>query len=228
VRILRKGGQFADGRIQLLGARSLLLFVAMLLGLAVGFIFKWPRGGFLLGCVAVPLFKANVKRWGNWVVGKRGESAVTDILKSLSDDYVLLNDLTLAEGKGNVDHFLIGPSGLFVIETKNYSGNVRCDGDQWFVNGRRIKSLSRQAIGNAATVRHSLASLFSAGQKPPLITALLVFVKHKGNLILNQPALPVLKAEELLAFIQNHNGLIFISGTQAHAIVRHLQSLQPL
>jgi Nuclease-related domain len=53
------------------------------------------------------------------------------------DDHVLFNDLTLSDSRGNVDHLVIGPNGLFVIESKTYSGYVKCFGDTWYVNGRK-------------------------------------------------------------------------------------------
>ena len=44
----------------------------------------------------------------------------------------------LPDGKGNVDHLVMGPNGLFALETKNYSTIVKCSGDDWFVNGKKI------------------------------------------------------------------------------------------
>ena len=88
---------------------------------------------------------------------ERGEEAVAHVLKALSNDYALLIDIMLPGGGGNVDHFLIGSNGLFVIETKNYSGWVRCDGDRWFVGTREINSLSKQAKRNSMAIRRALA-----------------------------------------------------------------------
>lgn len=53
--------------------------------------------------------------------GLDGEILVEECLKShLSDDFILFNDITLNSQKGNTDHILIGPNGIFVIETKNW------------------------------------------------------------------------------------------------------------
>ena len=89
-----------------------------------------------------------------------------------------------------------------VIETKNYAANVKCDGDQWFVNGKRTKSLSRQAKSNAVAVRQSLESIFAKHRtRLPYVEPIVVFVKHKHRLELSQPTVQVLKAEELVNFI---------------------------
>ena len=140
------------GVLVLLGALSVgrLLFTTFSYGVPAWFDEELnPLIGLITTMLAITLFKANFTRWGNWFVGKRGEMAISDALGSLSDDYIVLNDLMLPDGKGNVDHLVMGPNGLFAIETKNYSTFVKCSGDDWFVNGKKIRSLSKQAKRNA-------------------------------------------------------------------------------
>lgn len=167
---------------------------------------------------------------GKLVCGQAGELAVTRALNALPDQYILLNDLMLPNGRGNVDHFLIGPNGLFVIETKNYDANVRCDGDRWFVNGKPVSSLSRQVKGNALAVRNTLQAVFTMhGARLPYVEAILTFVKHKHRLELDEPTVQVLKAEDLVSFIreyeQNSRWRQFTPELVA-AIVGHVQLLQ--
>lgn len=57
-----------------------------------------------------------------WRKGTLGEHAVLTILESLSDRYFVLNDVKTATG--NLDHIVVGPTGLFAIETKNWRGLV--------------------------------------------------------------------------------------------------------
>ena len=117
-----------------------------------------------------------------------------------------------------------------MIETKNYSANVRCDGDQWFVNGKPAKILSSQAKRNAVVVRDNLQGPFSEHQtRLPFVEPLLVFVKHKHQLELNQPTIPVLKTEELATFICNYerqSRFARFSPELIQAIVDHLQHRQ--
>lgn len=58
--------------------------------------------------------------------GKLGEFAVTLHAKQyLNEQYSLLNDCTLPDevgGATQIDHILLSPFGVFVIETKNYQG----------------------------------------------------------------------------------------------------------
>jgi hypothetical protein len=118
--VLRKGGQFADGRIRFYLWASFGLFVLAITAFAVSDRFRQPAFGSLAVAAIVILFKVSIRRC--WFLGRKGESKVTETLKSLPDDYVVLNNIVLPDSKGNVDHVLIGPNGVFVIETKNYSG----------------------------------------------------------------------------------------------------------
>jgi hypothetical protein len=237
--LLRKGGQFTDRQISKYLLTAVVCFVLAILSVGAIRYIQIPGVGFLAVVFAIGAFKANFRRWGNWHVGKRGELAVTECLRSLSDDYVVLNDLTFPNGNGNVDHLVIGPNGIFVLETKNYAGLVKCRGDEWYVNGRRVKSLSRQAKSNAMTVRSNLVEVFwDHATKLPFVVAVLVFVNPRGGLHLNTPAIPVLRSRELADFIHNYGSgpnkdaagtrLSCFSPELKRAMVDHLHTLQRL
>jgi hypothetical protein len=56
--------------------------------------------------------------------GARGEEQVGELLGQLADrGWMVIHDASF--GRGNVDHILIGPPGLFTIETKSHQGPVR-------------------------------------------------------------------------------------------------------
>ena len=81
--------------------------------------------------------------------GSEGERAVGQFLERLrADGYSIFHDLV---GKGfNIDHVLIGPAGVFTIETKTYSKapgpdvKVRFDGESLTVDGVK---LDRDPVG---------------------------------------------------------------------------------
>ncbi len=87
--------------------------------------------------------------------GERGELHVADVLEKLrADGYTPIHDIV---GKNfNVDHVLVGPGGVFAIETKFRSGKgeiIFRDGEGLFVGGRvEEKDCLKQARGNAATI----------------------------------------------------------------------------
>ena len=61
--------------------------------------------------------------------GKRGEEWVFNILLQLPDEYHLMNDVIMQTNNGTtqIDHVVISKYGVFVIETKNYRGNIYGD-----------------------------------------------------------------------------------------------------
>lgn len=77
--------------------------------------------------------KEIIENLNNTIYGAIGEQKVENTLKELSDDYILINDFCCSFNppinyNGNyiksiqIDHLLISPSGIFLIETKNWSG----------------------------------------------------------------------------------------------------------
>jgi hypothetical protein len=56
--------------------------------------------------------------------GASGEEHVGRLLDELEDHgWEVIHDASL--GRGNVDHILIGPAGVFTVETKSHAGPVR-------------------------------------------------------------------------------------------------------
>jgi hypothetical protein len=56
-------------------------------------------------------------------LGAGGEEYVGSVLASLDERWSVMHDVRI--GAGNIDHIVIGPGGVFAIETKARAGNVR-------------------------------------------------------------------------------------------------------
>jgi hypothetical protein len=78
--------------------------------------------------------KATIDGLNSFIYGALGEQKVVKTLGSLSDDYFLINDFAVSFSPAiynrqendyinsiQIDHILVGPSGIFLIETKNWS-----------------------------------------------------------------------------------------------------------
>lgn len=78
--------------------------------------------------------KSIIDSLNNSIYGAIGEHKVVKTLEKLSDDYYLINDFVASFSPAiynrhendyiksvQIDHILVGPSGLFLIETKNWS-----------------------------------------------------------------------------------------------------------
>lgn len=84
--------------------------------------------------------------------GALGEKEIACYLKRLPDTYTVINDLHFADSYGNIDHVVIGPTGVFAIDVKNWRGTVSADGKgELLLNGKptdkpEIKNFTRRAM----------------------------------------------------------------------------------
>jgi hypothetical protein len=127
----RTAGQYARATVTRLRLRTLLalgvLAVATaLLGRAFGL--HDPR--FLASEIALLASMFVIERYVLPLVmrhdrGATGEERVGGILEGLAGDgeWRVIHDVSL--GRGNVDHILMGPGGVFTVETKSHPGPIR-------------------------------------------------------------------------------------------------------
>jgi hypothetical protein len=69
-----------------------------------------------------------------WQRGAHGERHTARLLDRLTrDGYVVFHDLAVPDSPANVDHLVIGPTGVFVIDSKQWTGSVHqgADGLVW-------------------------------------------------------------------------------------------------
>jgi hypothetical protein len=97
-----------------------------------------PRAGLLGLAVAVLVgwrlrFRSS-EQARTWQRGAIGERRTARLLRRLSrDGYSVFHDLALPASPANVDHLVIGPTGVFVIDSKQWTGRVHqsLDGSAW-------------------------------------------------------------------------------------------------
>jgi hypothetical protein len=128
----RRAGEHARGVVRS-RARWLLvvLVVAFVADVSAWLAYGW-RSPELAGtalvvigiCVFITKFiEPALDRWDR---GASGEELVGAVLEKLEDDgWYSIHDVTF--GRGNIDHIVIGPGGLFTIETKSHPGQIRVD-----------------------------------------------------------------------------------------------------
>ena len=154
--------------------------------------------------------------------GLQGEQTVASELSHLNDEFLLLNDVMLPGGRGNIDHILIGPTGVFVLETKNFSGKYVCYGDRWFFQGVRekydVSSVSVQAKNNADT----LASLLHTSGFTVAVNPVIVFTHPSVQLWLHQPTVPVLKSGGVCSFLLSQRPSFQLSGPYSQKVAERI------
>lgn len=101
--------------------------------------------------------------------GEEGERIVAQYIERdlLPKGYAVFHDIQLTKDEKafNIDHLLVGPNGVFAVETKNYSkpsrgeARVSYDGRQVLWNGEKRYDESRQAQAVAAAAHEYIADL---------------------------------------------------------------------
>ena len=122
------------------------LFRAAFAGTLVYAMTALTWGSSLAGVLAVSValvitLKAILPRQSTiaWATGAEGEEATARVLDPLAHDgYVIFHDRKIPFSPANIDHLVIGPTGVFVIETKNIAGDLRVSGSEVRIAGRRI------------------------------------------------------------------------------------------
>jgi hypothetical protein len=103
-----------------------------------------------------------------WQRGSAGESKLAQSLAKLDrDDVIVLHDRRVPRSRGNIDHVVVCPSGVFVVDAKLYTGQVHVKDvgglfgrDQKLFVGRR--DCTRLAVGMAWQVEATEAALGGA------------------------------------------------------------------
>jgi hypothetical protein len=75
-----------------------------------------------------------------WAYGANGERALGRLLDPLRDDgLAVLHDRRIPRSKANIDHLVVAPWGVFVVDAKNYKGRVeRRDRGGFFSSDYRL------------------------------------------------------------------------------------------
>ena len=166
-----------------------------------------------------------LRRYHIYRGGWQGEKEVTTLLShTLSDNYFLLNDLYLREGGGDIDHIILGPDGVFVLETKNWNGSISCNGDEWKRAGKRnfSGSPSRQVKRNTSKIRQIINTDPNLRVLDIWVEGIVVFTNNHASLRLNCPTVSVLKLPQLPNYLTTHGSSRSLSGDQIEAIGKEI------
>jgi hypothetical protein len=146
------------------------------------------------------LLKRLDKQIDNYRVGQEGEDKVVEvILQTLDGNWSLFRNISLpGRNKADLDAVLVGPSGVWVLEIKNFSGEYRNIGEQWeYRAGNRWKphkkSPSRQAQNNAAR----LGNFLKADDITQWVTPAAIWANQESPLTVENPAVAVWPLEHL-------------------------------
>lgn len=202
---------------------ALFFLILFILGLRVLFTMSlniFVDAGLLVSLVPLAAFYFFMRKYRIYNAGWVGEKRVAKLLSSkFNDDYFLINDLYLHDG-GDIDHVVLAPSGVFVLETKNWSGDITCNGDEWQRGGQRNfkGSPSRQVKRNAAKIKRIIDSSQAFGSLDVWVEGIVVFTNSHATFHLNNPTVLILKLPHLPSHITEQRSPTSLSRQQLEAI----------
>lgn len=141
-----------------------------------------------------------------WYRGALGEIAVGRILAALGPEWLVLHAVPVGTGSTDIDHVLVGPAGVFTINTKNHSGqSVWVAGRTLMVAGKRTRHLY-----NAAHEASRASKLLSAAVGGPVdVTAVVVIVEPKTLTIKAAPEhVSVVTERQLLRWLMQRRQVL--------------------
>ena len=187
-----------------------------------------PIANFMSGIVFMYGLLQFIGPYQHWKSGLNGEKKVANNISSkLGNEHALFNDVMLKDGehKGNIDHIIVGPRGIFAIETKHIQGAVTVNGDNW--KGAR-GSPSMQAKSHARRIYNLLNNSNVLNRKIPQVKPIVVLSSRKTQLTIDRPPewckiiqIKDLSDNSLYDYVMGHD--VFFSTKEIEMIVQYLK-----
>lgn len=137
---------------------------------------------------------------GPWRAGENGERLVARELAKLAAGWHVLNAIPLGQRGADIDHIVIGPAGVFVLNAKQHLGaKIWVAGNQILVNGHR-----RPYVRNSRHEARRVSRLLTGASGQPVnATGVVVFVNAGVFTAKSQPTdTHVINRLALLAWLQ--------------------------
>ncbi|HEU6439471.1 MAG TPA: nuclease-related domain-containing protein [Terriglobales bacterium] len=98
-----------------------------------------------------------------WQTGAQGELRTARLLEPLEGEgFRILHDRQIPGSRANIDHIVIGPPGIYVVETKSLGGSLQIRDNDVFVAGRRRTKMIDEVKREALAVQIALAKEIAA------------------------------------------------------------------
>ncbi|TLM86707.1 NERD domain-containing protein [Pseudarthrobacter sp. NamE2] len=119
-----------------------------------------------------------------WYRGALGEIAVGRLLQRLGPEWLVLHAVPVGTGASDIDHVLVGPAGVFTLNTKNHEGQpVWVAGRTLMVAGQKTRHL----YNSAHEASRASKLLTTAAGFPVEVTGVVVVVGPKSLTIKARP-----------------------------------------
>ncbi|MEX2290273.1 MAG: nuclease-related domain-containing protein [Mycobacteriales bacterium] len=118
-----------------------------------------------------------------WRVGAKGEETVGRELERLGEAWTVVHDVPVGERGANIDHVVVGPAGVFTVNSKWHAGKgIWVGGDVVMVDGHR-----QPYVRNARHEARRASRLLSAAYGAPVPVLGIVAILAQGWTVREQP-----------------------------------------
>lgn len=216
-RMIRKLHSLRVQRMKILLRSALRCGVAAAIALAIGAVCIWllfwgddgqplylrlgALAGIGLAAVGLWLFvvyetRVMVQQRRILLAGLQGEERAAALFSRLPREYVVLSDIKIHyQGKASqIDHVVVGPTGVFAVETKNLRGVITGDGDakNWHREkrsgaGRSYSSDFYNPQDQVATHVFRLAGLLRENGRRSSVRGMVFFVHPDAHIQVENP-----------------------------------------
>jgi hypothetical protein len=141
-----------------------------------------------------------------WYKGALGEIAVGRLLERLGPEWAVLHAVPVGAGTSDIDHVLIGPAGVFTLNTKNHAGqSVWVAGRTLMVAGKKQRHLY-----NASYEATRAAKLLTRKVNEPVeVTGVVVVVAPKSLTVRERPSgVAALTDRQLLRWLSGRPNIL--------------------
>lgn len=168
------------------------------------------------GCMESTLFVVVLVGLIAWLIirpsrakrkGKRGEEAAAWYLRRLPSEYVVMSDVMLPTkyGSTQIDHVVISPYGVFVIEVKNMIGNISGHekSENWTQNIYGNRYEIRNPIKQNQAHIFALKEVFNGLKKMPYFS--IIAFGSEADLYVGIETADVVRINKIVAKIREYN-----------------------
>ncbi|MET4781958.1 nuclease-related domain-containing protein [Glaciihabitans sp. UYNi722] len=131
----------------------------------------------------------------SWYRGALGEIEVAGVLSRLGSEWTVLHAVPVGAGSSDIDHVIVGPAGLFTINTKNHAGKkIFVAGSTFIVNG-----FKQEYMRNSRHEAERASKLLSTVTGRPVTVTPLIVVVHPLSILTGRkrPTVKVLASQHL-------------------------------
>ena len=156
--------------------------------------------------------------------GFLGEHEVAMELERLSEKFTIFNNVNTK--RGNLDHVVVGPTGLFAIETKNWNGLISAASDgELMQNGKAATTPHvRKFIARSMMVREQAIALTNSDDF--YVRAVMVFPKAHVDVLYGATGkVHCVRLNRLRDYIEDQNYSAKLNPSRVSELVRALQGI---